>query len=203
MFMPTDQPRNPWLTHLTYMAVGKPNGEDLAHDSLRLGLLSLASFDIGFKMQSALQNPHDNAMYANSMAQRESAVASLQTGFLLGMFSNDMVSADLALGTVLCIAIHDVSICRRRADSSDSPVVLNGKSHCASACQSSKATVVRQRTSGQHPPQLGASWWSRWLAWSCWVGAGLNSSDLRVSDILVCTAIAALGLILDLARCNW
>lgn len=61
-------------------------------------------------MQTALQNQHDNAMYSTSMDQRATALASLKTGVLLGLFASDLVSADLAIATVICISIRDVRL---------------------------------------------------------------------------------------------
>jgi hypothetical protein len=107
---PTPLSNNPWLQYLSHLALGKPAGSDLTHDAFRLGLLSLATFDMGHKMHNGLRNPVDNAMYATSAGQRDEAIKGLKVGIAMGTYKVDLEAADLALGTLIALAIRDVGV---------------------------------------------------------------------------------------------
>lgn len=108
MVVPTAPILNPWLVHLTHLALGQPAGHEILHDAFRLGLLSLASFDIGLKMRKSAQKAGYEAMYKTSSEQRRSALKLLRVANALKL-DHEKVGADLVLATVAALAIRDVS----------------------------------------------------------------------------------------------
>ncbi|OWZ26191.1 hypothetical protein C356_07045 [Cryptococcus neoformans c45] len=107
LVIPTTHSNNPWLVHLSPLALVKPSGQDLTHDALRAALLSLASLDIGMKMDKAIKDQQNNAMYGLSEAQRSTAMKLLDMGRCVEAVSNDLESADLTVATAVILAIRD------------------------------------------------------------------------------------------------
>ncbi|OCF38976.1 hypothetical protein I317_07231 [Kwoniella heveanensis CBS 569] len=109
---PVPPSNNPWLTHFANLALGQASGTDVAHDAFRLALLSLASFDMGMKMDSTLRCKEENAMYALSEEHRTSAMNILEMGKIVGkapvQVEGDSNSADLTLGVAIALGIRDV-----------------------------------------------------------------------------------------------
>lgn len=105
--VPTARHRNPWRHNFVKLAVGTPAGVDVVHDAFRLGLLSLASFDIGYRMSPALLAPGENAMYDCSRVQRRRAIDALRAAKTMGKFRGDLAAADLAVATVVSLAVRD------------------------------------------------------------------------------------------------
>lgn len=105
--VPTPRHRNPWRHNFVKLAVGTPSGLDVVHDAFRFGLLSLASFDIGYRMSPALLAPGDNAMYDCSRVQRRRAIDALRAAKTMGKFRGDLAAADLAVATVVSLAVRD------------------------------------------------------------------------------------------------
>ncbi|OCF31723.1 hypothetical protein I316_06530 [Kwoniella heveanensis BCC8398] len=108
---PVPPSNNPWLTHFANLALGQASGTDVAHDAFRLALLSLASFDMGMKMDSTLRCKEENAMYALSEEHRTSAMNILEMGKIVGkapvQVEGDSNSADLTLGVAIALGIRD------------------------------------------------------------------------------------------------
>ncbi|WWC92040.1 uncharacterized protein L201_006994 [Kwoniella dendrophila CBS 6074] len=107
LVIPTTHSNNPWLVHLSPLALLKPAGQDLTHDALRAAILSLASLDIGTKMNIAIKDPHNNAMYTLSEAQRSAAMKLLDMGNYVEAVNNDLESADLTVATAVILAVRD------------------------------------------------------------------------------------------------
>ncbi|KAJ9097861.1 hypothetical protein QFC19_006654 [Naganishia cerealis] len=105
----TPKARNPWRQHFVQMALNMPHGTSIAHDAFRLGILSLASFDMGFKMSGGrgLVNPDENVMYAASIEQRADALKLLNSIVVLKPYQVDIMAADLAIGTAVSLCIRD------------------------------------------------------------------------------------------------
>ena len=91
------------------MALGAPYGSNIAHDAFRLGILSLASFDMGFKHSGGPIEAKDNALLAASIAQRSDALKLLKSMAVLKSYQRDIVAADLAIGTCVSLCTRDVS----------------------------------------------------------------------------------------------
>lgn len=106
----TAKARNPWRQHFVQMALAMPYGSSIAHDALRLGILSLSSFDMGFKMAGASANREDNAMLAASIEHRADALKLLRSIVVLKPYQKDNLAADLAIGTAVSLCFRDVSI---------------------------------------------------------------------------------------------
>jgi hypothetical protein len=79
------------------------------HDTFRLSLLALATWDIGFKMNKALLQPRSNVMYGISEDHNKAALKGLETISALGLYKNDLDGADLCVGASIALAIRDVS----------------------------------------------------------------------------------------------
>lgn len=79
------------------------------HDTFRLSLLCLATWDLGFKMNKALLHPTSNIMYGISNDHRKAASKGLQTVSSLGLYKGDLDGADLCVGASIALAIYDVS----------------------------------------------------------------------------------------------
>lgn len=110
LVVPVDNAHNPWLRHLTQLALGKPANQDLLHDAFRTSLLSLSSFDLGLRLHQALQKPGFNMMYSVSGEHRATAWESLRNAWDMGLLQSDVELADLALGCIVLIATVDVSL---------------------------------------------------------------------------------------------
>lgn len=126
------------MTYFSTLAVAKPHGQSLVADAFRQGVLSLATFDIGFRLSKAqtigvnvlarampahggsnntstqlARAGSDNAMYALSVDQRRKALDLLQVASVAGLLDKEhagSIDFDLAVGTVLSLAIRDVSV---------------------------------------------------------------------------------------------
>lgn len=105
----TPKAQNPWRHHFAQMALGAPHGSSIAHDAFRLGILSLASFDMGFRESGEPAEEEDNALYAASIGQRTDALKLLRSMAVLKSYQTDIVAADLAIGTAVSLCIRDVS----------------------------------------------------------------------------------------------
>lgn len=108
----TPTARNPWRQHFAQMALGAPHGSSIAHDAFRLAILSLASFDMGFRESGGLDDAEDNALYAASIGQRADALKLLRSMAVLKSYQTDIAAADLAIGTAVSLCIRDVSTSR-------------------------------------------------------------------------------------------
>lgn len=131
--IPKPLAQNPWLTHFVPLALAYPYGASLTCDAFRLGILSLAAFDIGFRMSrspvlssyndgegdlelnangSEREQLRGNAMYQLSVVQRAKALELLNVAKAAGELDASRAGTlemDLALGTALILAIRDVS----------------------------------------------------------------------------------------------
>lgn len=96
------------------MALGAPYGSNIAHDAFRLGILSLASFDMGFKESGGSIGGEDNALLTASAGQRSDALKLLQSMAVLKSYQTDIVAADLAIGTCVSLCTRDVGTNRAR-----------------------------------------------------------------------------------------
>jgi hypothetical protein len=105
----TAKARNPWRQHFVHLALAMPHGSSIAHDALRLGILSLSSFEMGFKMSSSIADREDNAMLAASIEYRADALKMLRSIVVLKPYQKDNLAADLAIGTAVSLCIRDVS----------------------------------------------------------------------------------------------
>ncbi|WWD00807.1 hypothetical protein V866_007744 [Kwoniella sp. B9012] len=107
LVIPAVGANNPWLAYLSPLAIGQPSGQDVSHDAFRASLLSLASFDIGMKMNAALKHSQNNAMYKLSETQRGLAMQLLDLGANMNAGKNDLGAADLIVAAALVLAIRD------------------------------------------------------------------------------------------------
>lgn len=107
---------NPWLNLFVPLALSYPHGTSLTCDAFRLGILSIATFDIGFRMAKAQgegAKQSDNAMYELSRAQRGRALELLRVAKIAGHLEPEKagsVEMDMTLGAVLMLSIRDVRI---------------------------------------------------------------------------------------------
>ena len=79
-------------------------------DALRDSILSLASFDIGFRIHYSLSERVDNSMYHTSWEQRNAALARLDLCTKLVAKPHE---EDLILGATLALSFRDVSLWHR------------------------------------------------------------------------------------------
>ncbi|WVF68290.1 hypothetical protein IAT40_003055 [Kwoniella sp. CBS 6097] len=103
---------NPWLMYLSPLALGEPFGSNVSHDAFRCALLSLASFDMGMKINGSLRSKEDNAMYALSEEQRTGATNLLDMRALAdsGISRSDKEiteAADLTIAVAIALSIRD------------------------------------------------------------------------------------------------
>jgi hypothetical protein len=105
---PTPHAANPCLCHFSHLALGAPSGTSITHDAFRFALLSLASLDIGIKMNQAVPGMTDNAMYGISDEQRAESQKRLVACNISGIIKDDPNDADLAIATVVALSIRDV-----------------------------------------------------------------------------------------------
>nr|XP_018264318.1 uncharacterized protein I303_02483 [Kwoniella dejecticola CBS 10117]OBR86476.1 hypothetical protein I303_02483 [Kwoniella dejecticola CBS 10117] len=96
---------NPWLVHLSPLLLARPSGQDVAHDAARSALLSLASFDIGMRMNQTLREPQSNSMYRMSDVYRSEAIKMLEIGKWANVLKDE--AADLAVATAVLLATRD------------------------------------------------------------------------------------------------
>ncbi len=115
MVVPASPATNPWLHRLSALALGSASGHDPTHDALRYAILSLATFDIGFRIHNSLADRNENAMYATSFDQRKTALQLVRLGRELG---SDKARDDLILGTMLALSFRDV--CQDTISANDS-----------------------------------------------------------------------------------
>jgi hypothetical protein len=114
--IPTTAGCNPWLNFFVPLALSYPHGASLTCDAFRLGILSLATFDIGFRMAKAQgedAKQSDNAMYALSRAQRSRALELLKVATIAGHLEPEKaesVDMDMTLGAALMLSIRDVGV---------------------------------------------------------------------------------------------
>jgi len=116
--IPTSATGNPWLNLFVPLALSFPHGASLTCDALRLGILSIATFDIGFRMSRLKGDKEegakeeDNAMYELSRLQRAKALELLKIAKIAGQLEPDKadsVEMDMTLGATLMLSIRDVS----------------------------------------------------------------------------------------------
>lgn len=114
--IPTTAISNPWLNLFVPLALSYPHGTSLTSDAFRLGILSIATFDIGFRMAKAQgegAKQSDNAMYELSRVQRGRALELLRVAKIAGHLEPEKagsVEMDMSLGAVLMLSIRDVRI---------------------------------------------------------------------------------------------
>ena len=117
MTIPTTAILNPWLNLFVPLALSYPHGTSLTCDAFRLGILSLATFDIGFRMAQAKDDETggskeaDNAMYELSRIQRGKALELLKIAKIAGHLEPEKaesVEMDMTLGAALMLSIRDV-----------------------------------------------------------------------------------------------
>ena len=105
------------------MVLGPAYGQDPAYDALRSAILSLASLDIGFRIHHSLANRNENAMYATSWQQRNTAIELMRLCEATGAWG---LTADLLIAATLALSFRDVRESITRADGSDWQVHMNG-----------------------------------------------------------------------------